>query len=116
MEKVEIDNIIRISSRNDISNYSHSVIMRMQPRLYNKYGCIKLRFTKDHTRDVQYLCMMFWHAGLTIQSWEKLPEGLRLGRGVILEQAYEVTLIKTGATLFEDDNEFYEWLRKVKNY
>lgn len=103
--KIEIDNIVRISSKKHITEYIQSIFLRGQPESYNKYKCIKLRFTADLMKDVNYLCMLYHHFGLTVVSVKKAEEGIPIGRGVI-SNVYEVELRKIGAIQFEDDSDY----------
>jgi len=114
MKNIQIDNIIRISKKNPIGKYAESVLMRMQPKIYNKYGCIKLRFTGDLKKDADYICRLFWHCGLKIQNHRKLEEGLPLSRGFTLSDAYEIELVKIPAILFEDDEDYEYRAKKIE--
>lgn len=105
----EMDNVIRISARKRISQYFEAVVMRVQPAIYNKYGCVKVRFTKDLKKDVYYLSQLFWHLGLAPSNLSKLKNGLKVDKDVILGEAYELELKKIGATRFEDNEEFRKW-------
>ena len=114
--RIEIDNVVRIGSRKEIDTYTHSIVLRAQPRVYNKYGCIKIRFTGDLCRDIDYLCRLFWHLGLVVKNVEKMEGGLEVGRGRYLENAFEITLVKIGAIEFEDDSEYKTWIPELKKF
>lgn len=110
--RIQMDNIVRMSSKKPPTSYFESIILRAQPSVYNKYKCIKIRFTKDLKRDVYYLCALFWHLGVVAKTVEKLPDGLQIDKGVVIGNAYEVTLEKIGAIRFEDNEEYNEWMRE----
>jgi hypothetical protein len=114
MKNIKIDNIIRISKKNPIGKYAESILMRMQPKIYNEYKCIKLRFTGDLKKDADYICRLFWHCGLKIQEIRKLKEGLPLAKGYTLNDAYEIELVKIPAILFEDDEDYEYRTKKIE--
>jgi hypothetical protein len=112
--RVEIDNKVRISSNKDISKYSHTILIRCQPEVYNKTGCIKIRFTRQLTNDVDYLCRLWWHLGLVKKGKvEKIQEGVSMGRGININNLYELTLVKIGAISFPDDSDYTDWTNEV---
>jgi hypothetical protein len=113
IKKIEIDNIIRISNKNPIGKYAESILMRMQPKIYNKYGCLKLRFTGDLKKDADYICRLFWHCGLIVRDKRKLKEGLPVSRGFVLNDAYEIELVKIPAIIFEDDEDYDDRNKKI---
>jgi hypothetical protein len=112
-ERVALDNIIRISAQKNIADYIASVIMRIQPAVYQKYGCIKLRFTKDLEGQVKYLCKLCWHVGLVPQKKVKMKDGIPMDKGVLIADAREIILKKIGAIEFEDNEEFDGWWNKT---
>lgn len=99
----EINNIIRMSGAKGITPYFESMLLRGQPRVYNKYGCIKIRFTKDLWRDVYYLLSMFWHFGAECTEIKKMKEEFEVADGRFISGAYEATIKKIGALMFEED-------------
>lgn len=110
-KRIQLDNIVRISSKKPIGEYAMAVLMRMQPNPYKTYDCIKLRFTADLITDVRWLCMMFGNAGLVTKEVNKI-EKIEVGKGVILDNCWEATLKKIGALDFEEQ-EFEEYSRRV---
>jgi|SRR3989304_858312 len=111
--RLEMDNIIRMGSSKGITPYFESMLLRGQPRIYNKYGCIKIRFTKDLWKDVYYLLSMFWHFGIECSEIKKMKEGLEVGKGFVIEEAFEATLKKIGAIMFEDNEEYAERIKHL---
>jgi len=115
--RIEIDNIVRVSSKKDINKYREAILIRMQPGIYNKYGCIKIRFTRDLTIDVDKLCRFFWHAGLVVKDVDKdverLKDGLKVDKGVVIGEAWEVTLKKIPAIEFENDEDYKDWTYQI---
>lgn len=107
------DNIIRVSSKKPVSSYFEAILIRVQPAIYDKYNCVKIRFTKDLETDVNYLCQLFWHLGLVPKKKERLKEGLQLDKGVIIGEAYEISLEKIGAIQFEDNSDYLDWIKRV---
>lgn len=105
-ERIELDNIIRISKNKKISEYFASVIYRGGPGVYGKYGDIRLRFTRDLSKDVRHLCMCFWHWGLVPKEINVID--LKVDGGVITG-AYELVLKKVGAIQFENDTDFEDY-------
>jgi len=112
-KKIETDNIVRISAKKKIWDYAQAILIRMQPGIYNRYNCIKIRFTRDLVVEVDKICRWFWHAGLVVKGVEMLPEGLKVDRGTYVGEAWEVTMTKCGATLFEDDADYKDWTYKI---
>lgn len=108
IHRIEMDNIIRISGAKGITPYFESILLRGQPRVYNKYGCIKVRFTKDLWKDVYYLLCLFWHFGIECSEIQKMKDGLKVANGVVIAEAYEATLKKIGAIMFEDNQDYAE--------
>jgi len=116
-ERRESDNIVRLSSSKDLALYFQSVVMRASPKIYKKYGSIKLRFTKDLKTDVQYLCNLFWHLGLIVskdEEIEKVVDTISTSRGNYIKEMYEVKLKKIGAIDFEDEDDYLDWMKDVK--
>lgn len=111
--RIEIDNIIRISNQKEIVAYIQSVFMRGQPRVYERYACIKIRFAANLARDVDWLCRNFWHWGLVPDPKSLKKIRLKLDKGVMLGNAYELTLKKVPAICFTNDQEYNEWLPEL---
>lgn len=115
-KRIVMDNIIRISSKKPIGAYLESIVMRVQPKVYNEYGCIIIQCTKDLKQDVIYLCNMLWHLGLVIPKEDgikKIEEGLKVSGGQILGTAYQIVLKKIPAIADYDDEDFKEYAREI---
>jgi hypothetical protein len=110
-QRKKIDNIVRISGKKSVTSYFEAITKRCQPAIYEKYGCVKLRFCGYVKNEVHFLLSNFWHHGLIVKDIEKLKEGLQIPGGY-LENAYEITLVKIGALSFIDDEEFEKDLKK----
>jgi len=113
-ERIELDNIIRISAKKNISEYIPAIIMRIQPNVYKKYGCIKLRFTKDLEDQVKYLCRLVWHVGLVPKSKVKMKNGIPVDKGILIADAREIVLVKIGAIVFDDHKDFDDWWKDTE--
>lgn len=114
--RVAVDNIIRISSRKPIGTYFESILIRAQPRIYNKYNEIKIRCTKDLRKDIMYMCQMLWHVGLIIPREEgikRISEKLQVARGELLDEVYEIKLKKIPAIIFEDNSDYEDYMRSL---
>ena len=114
-QRVEPDNIVRISAKKDIKEYITPIIIRGQPKYYNKYGCIKLQFTRDLVIKVKMLTLLLWHWGLVPTRPERI-DGLRVEKGVIIGEAWSLTLTKIPAIQFEDYREFENWVEDIFNF
>ena len=113
-ERIIPDNIIRVSAKKEISEYFQAVLRRMQPDVYNKYRCIKVRFTKDMESKVKYLCRFYWHAGLVPKNKHKMKDGFPLEGGILIADAREIELVKIGAIQFDDQDDFEDWWKKTE--
>lgn len=112
-DRVTPDNIVRISSEKDVSRYIHAIARRGQPDVYKKYGCIRLRFTKDLEYTVRYLCRFFWNFGLVVKEKIKMKGGIPCKDGVIISKsACEIKMVKIPQIVFENNEEFDEWWSK----
>lgn len=114
MTRVEMDNIVRISSSKEIGEYIRPIVERMSPKVYKKYGCIKIRFTGNLSFDVDKIMMRLWHAGLKYQEGSCKPVQLKTARGEIIDKAFEISFTKIGAIQFEDDSEYISFLADLK--
>lgn len=110
-EKIPYTNIIRIAWKKPITSYFEAVILRLQPKIYQRYGCIKLRFSKNVKREVHYLVNLFWHLGLAPGAVTEISE-IEFANGTIVKDCYELELRKIGAIVFDDDSEFNDWIEK----
>jgi hypothetical protein len=108
-----MDNIIRIGSAKGITPYFESILLRGQPKVYNKYNCIKLRFTKNVWKDVYYLLCMFWHFGIYCDEITRMKGGLPVDKGVIIDEFYEATLKKIGAIMFDNNEDYAERMNNL---
>lgn len=111
-QRISTDNVVRISRAKEIERglapYYESILIRGTPEIYDKYGCIKLRFTKNMKESIYKICQVLWHYGLVVKEINKLENGLEVQRGRILEDAFEVILTKIGAICFHGEEEFVE--------
>ena len=56
---------------------------------------------------------MFWHFGIECSEIKKMKEGLEVGKGFVIEEAFEATLKKIGAIMFEDNEEYAERIKHL---
>ena len=61
---MERDNIIRIADKDKIESYVNSILYRINPNTYNKFGCIKLQVTEKYLETADYLIRRWKFAGL----------------------------------------------------
>ena len=108
-----MDNIVRISAKKRITDYAASVLMRIQPKTYEKYGCVRLRFTKDLEQQAMYLAMMWWHCGFDFKKY-KLKGGVKVAGGILIGDIREIHLKKIGAIIFQDDSDFISRWKKAE--
>lgn len=101
-----IDNIIRVSGKKNISEYSHSFLKRVLPGIYDKYGCIRIRFMRELEPDIKYLVRMCWHCGYTFEKNKLKGNTVRVRDGVLTTEMREIVLKKIGAILFHGNEEF----------
>lgn len=97
----EITNIVRISRKKDDSVYIKAILIRMQPKIYNKYNCIKIRVSRNLLGDAQHLCQIFKHAGLMDKGIE--PCKIETDDGFVINDAFEVTLKKVPAIIYPEE-------------
>ena len=111
LDRIAMDNVVRIAENKDIITYLGSIVMRMQPGIYNKYSCIKLRYTIDLENKIKSLCQMVWHCGLVPIKKIKLKDGIQLNRKILISDAREIWLGKIGAIQAEkdQDDDFTKW-------
>lgn len=116
-ERREIDNIVRVSSNKEIAKYCESVLMRASPRIYKKYGCIRIRFAKNMKQDVMYLTNLLWHVGIVVikdDGVSKVEDAISTGRGNYIKEMYEVKLKKIGAIDFADESDYKDWMESMR--
>ena len=113
-ERIETDNIVRISANKSIVEYLAPIIIKIQPSVYKKYGCVKLRFTKDIEQNVKLLCQLVWHVGLVPKEKTFLDGGIPVNKGILIADAREITLKKIGAIDFEDQEDFEDWWKNAE--
>lgn len=112
-ERIATDNVIRMSSSKDYSSFIESIVIKCQPAVYNRYGCLILRFGYNLRTEAYNLCKYFWHLGLVPQKLQKSKVGITSGRGEIIEHIWEITLTKIGQIVFDDGSDFDDWYSKV---
>jgi len=114
-KRVDMDNIVRISSKKPLCVYMESVIKKSQPNPYEKYECIKLQFTKDLKKNVLYMIGLFANCGYVYEnkSLHIIEGGVRVDRGVTLNEVLQCNLKKIGATRCDND-EYLKIMQEAK--
>lgn len=89
----EMNNIVRIGNDSKyIESYEHAILLRMHPKVYNKYNCIKLQVTRARLMRAEYLINIFKFAGLKEKSRQNVE--LVSDKGYTLKDSYEIILEK----------------------
>lgn len=89
-EDIKEDNIVRMSYTKDESVYMRSIVMKCQPRIYDKYKCIKIRGGMNIIGEAKRLCTLFSNLGL--KEIETIPKKIEVSTGYI--DGFEITLKK----------------------
>ena len=83
-----LNNIVIIGGRNE-EICEHSILIRMHPRVYNKYGCIKIQVMSSLLNFAEVIINRFNFAGLN----ELTREKKEIDKGdYVLKDAWEITL------------------------
>jgi len=90
--KTVMSDIVIISDNERIEKYTYSILLRMQPRVYNQYNQIKLQFSAHLMGFAEQICDIMRSAGLIVESKEK--KKIKVRAGYILPDAYEIILTK----------------------
>jgi len=110
-ENKELNNEIIISDNKHPSIYAWSILIRLQPRIYNKYKCIKIKAVKNLLGVADWLVKLFYNCGIEEISREK--KDITKGDGYILKDVYEITLKKRASIDYtEEDEEFWKEIEK----
>lgn len=104
-------NKVKISYKKPAAYYFESILIRMQPDIYKRYGNIKVSFSKNAKKTVFYLINVFWHCGLVLKEINPIPE-IEVGGGAIIKDCYEAILKKVPAIEFEDNEEYRDWIEE----
>lgn len=90
------DNIVRIGNSDRTEIYEHAILVRMNPRIYNEFGCIIIQCISSRLEFAEVIIKRFISAGLKEEERIKKPLKVvpRDGDSYILPDAYEITLIK----------------------
>lgn len=103
-DKYEINNIVRIGSREKREKYVYAILIRMSPHIYNKKenGCIKIEVRESLLEFANTIIRNFKWAGLMEESRKRK---VLKGEGYNLPEAWEIILrkIKLLETMNEDD-------------
>ena len=99
----KIDNIVIIGDRNKREIYAYSILVRMQPSIYDEFGCIKIQVKSSLLNFADNLLRKWKFAGLKEISRKKKP--IKSDRGYTIPDAWEIVLEKMGAVALIEDEE-----------
>lgn len=90
------DNIVRIGNSDRTEIYEHAILVRMNPIVYNEFGCIIIQCVSSRLEFAEVIIKRFASAGLKEIEREKKPIKAvsRDGDSYILPDAWEITLQK----------------------
>lgn len=96
MQTKKKDNIVRIGNSDRTEIYEHAILTRMNPRVYNEFGCIIIQCVSSRLEFAEIIIKRFVYAGLKEEEREKKPIKAvsRDGDSYILPDAYEIKLQK----------------------
>lgn len=105
-----IDNIVRVGNCEDTELYEHAILIRMHPKIYRDYGCIKIQTTGGRLEYADVIIKRFEWAGLVEKDRKKvtLKAFNKDGGSYILPDAYEIILEKIPALQLKDQESQYE--------
>ncbi len=102
----EMNNILRIGrgDTDKVIKYIYGTILRMRPKIYDKYDCIIWQIKgSDLAFAINYLYPLVYHTGLEIDGEpvkKKIKAFSKEGEGYSLGDAYEIKLKKIPAIRF----------------
>ena len=110
-ENKELNNEVTISDDKHPSIYAWSILIRLQPRIYNKYKCIKIKVVGNLLGVADWLVKLFYNSGIEEISREK--KDMAKGDGYIFKDAYEIILKKRASIDYtEEDEEYWKEIEK----
>lgn len=112
-ENVSIDNIIRFNKNKPLAKFYESILDRLCPKIYEKYGCIVVRCVGNCEREMKHIAFRLWNVGVICEEKAKLKDGLQVEDG-ILNDVREYEFRKIGAIKFTDNEHFEEHWNKLK--
>lgn len=116
-ELMDLNNEVIIADDKHLSIYAWSVIIRLQPRYYEKYRCIKIKVINSLLGKAESLLQFLKNVG--IEEVERKKKNLVKGDGYVYSDAYEITLKKISSIDYfeteQDKNFWKKFLRKGKN-
>lgn len=90
------DNIVRIGNSDKTEIYEHAILVRMNPRIYNEFGCIIIQCMSSRLEFAEVIIKRFVYAGLKEE--DRIKKAIKVvprsGDSYILPDAYEITLLK----------------------
>lgn len=105
-------NVVKIArsfnNPKEVAFYLQAVVVAFSPANYNKNYCVKLRFHKKALGYVDYIIRNLYNLGVRFKEVVPLPEGIETGRGIILDNCYELTLTKLRILEEEDESSYTE--------
>ena len=103
-------NVVRIGSNEKIDVYISSIILRMNPRVYNRSenGCIKIEVRDSLLEFTETIIKRLKWCGLRMVA--KKRKDLETGKGYLLKDGWEITLEKIPVlqTMEDEDEELRE--------
>ena len=114
-EKGDLNNEVIIADDKPLSIYAWSVLLRLQPRYYDKYKCVKIKVIKALLGRADTLIRFLNNVG--IEEIKREKKELVKATGFVLPDAYEITLKKKMAIDYfesEEDKEIWKKFLKQK--
>lgn len=98
-------NVVRIGSNEKIDTYISSIILRMNPRIYDRSEnrCIKLEVRDSLLEFTETIVKRMKWCGLKVVA--KKRKDLETGKGYLLKNGWEITLEKIPILLTIEDDE-----------
>jgi len=90
--KKQMSNTMIIGNNEQIEKFCYGILMRMKPRIYNEFGCIKIRVIASLLEYTGAILQIFRFAGL--KEVERKKKKITTDKGYVLNDAYEITLEK----------------------
>jgi len=96
MKDKKVSNVVTIGQTQNTEIYEHSILARMKPSVYNKFGCIKIQTISSRLEYAEVIIRRFKFAGLKEISRKKVEIEVTplSGNSYILSDAWEIELKK----------------------
>ena len=114
-EKGDLNNEVKIADDKPLSIYAWSVLIRLQPRYYDRYKCVKIKVITALLSKADTLVKFLKNVGIEEEKREK--KELVKDNGYVLKDAYEITLKKKmSIDYFESEEDKKTWEKFLKQH